>query len=1047
MHKLAEICVKRPVFAAVLILLLAVFGIFAYQRLGVDRFPKVDIPVITVTTVLTGASPEEIETEVTDKIEEAVNSVSGIDELRSVSVEGVSQVYVRFAMEKDVDVAAQEVRDKINGKLNDLPKDIEQPLIEKMDSDSAPVLTVAVMAPVSIREITEYSDKVLKRRLQSVAGVGNVLIVGGQKRQINVQLDPLRLKAFNLTVTDVQKALSRQNIQVPGGTVKQGEREFTLRTLGRVTRPADLGSIAVANKDGHSITINEVATVVDGTEEADSIAQFNETPTVLLNIRKQSGTNTVQVVDYLKARIVELGKTLPAGYRLEVVRDQSVFIEAAVSAVKEHLVLGAILAAAIVFIFLANARTTIIAALAIPTSIIGAFVVLQAMGYTLNVLTLLALTLSVGIVIDDAIVVLENIFRFIEEKKYSPFNAAIAATREIGLAVLAITLSLVAVFMPVAMMSGIVGRFMSSFGITMVGAIVISMLVSFILTPMLASRWLRGVGETSAAEAASAASSKSRGFYHWIETSYAVLLRFSMHHRWIIVLISLGMLAICPLLLSRIPKNFMPDDDESQFQVDVRAPEGSSLEATQLIVTRIARDIRTLNGVRYTIASTADTDQHIANKGSIYVRMTETSERKFNQLQMMNFIRKELLPRYADQKLRISVGLIPVFSSGGMSNVAVQYLVAGPDMKKLTEYAFKMADALRRAPGAVDVDTSLIIGKPELGVNIDRAKADDLGVAVEDVASALRLLVAGDKVSDYYENGEQYEIHVRALADRRATAAQLREMTVPSSKLGSVSLADVVKVNEGTGPSQVDRMNRQRQITITANMEPGASQRALVDAIENEAGRLNMGAEYSSTAVGQSKEMNRAFSAFMMAFILAFIFIYLVLAAQFESWLHPITILLSLPLTIPFMLISLIIFGESLNVLSLLGVMVLFAVVKKNAILQIDHTNQLRKKGMQRYDAIIQANLDRLRPILMTTVAFVAGMCPLLFSHGAGAATNRTISSVVVGGQTLSLLLTLVAVPVAYSIFDDITNFLLHRSPAAAPKPEPEEVPEDATVG
>lgn len=1047
MHKLAEICVKRPVFAAVLILLLAVFGLFSYKGLGVDRFPKVDIPVVTVTTVLTGASPEEIETEVTDKIEEAVNSVSGIDELRSTSVEGVSQVFVRFAMEKDVDIAAQEVRDKINGKLGDLPKDIEQPLVEKMDADSAPVLTVSVMAPASIREITEYSDKVLKRRLQSVSGVGNVLVVGGQKRQINVQLDPLRLKAFNLTVTDVQKALARQNIQVPGGTVKQGEREFTLRTLGRVTRPADLGNIAVANKAGHSITINEVAAVVDGTEEAESLAQFNETPTVLLNIRKQSGTNTIQVVSLLKERIAELRKTLPQGYRMEVVRDQSLFIESSVSAVKEHLVLGAILAAVIVFFFLANARTTLIAALAIPTSIVGAFVVIRAMGYTLNVLTLLALTLSVGIVIDDAIVVLENIFRFIEEKKYSPFNAAIAATREIGLAVLAITLSLVAVFMPVAMMSGIVGRFMSCFGITMVGAIVISMLVSFILTPMLASRWLRGADEKPAG--AGKGSSKSRGFYHWIEVAYAALLNFSMRRRWIVVLVSLGALAICPPLLSRVPKNFMPEDDESQFQVDVRTPEGTSLEATQLIMARIARDIRTLNGVRYTIASTADTDQHIANKGSIYVRMTEPHERAFDQLQMMNFIRKELLPRYADRHLRVSIGMIPAFSGGGVSNVAVQYLVAGPDMRKLTEYAGKMADALRRTPGAVDVDTSLVIGKPELGVNIDRAKADDLGVAVEDVADALRLLVAGDKVSDYYENGEQYEIHVRAEADKRATAAQLRDMTVESKKLGSVSLADVVKINEGTGPSQVDRMNRQRQITITANMEPGSSQRALLDAIENEARRLNMGAEYASTAVGQSKEMNRTFNAFFTAFILAFIFIYLVLAAQFESWLHPVTILLSLPLTIPFMLLSLVFFHESLNTLSLLGVMVLFAVVKKNAILQIDHTNQLRAKGMNRHDAIIAANLDRLRPILMTTVAFVAGMCPLLFSQGAGAATNRTISSVVVGGQTLSLLLTLVATPVAYSIFDDIGNLLRRRTTAPEPPQlaEPEEAPEDMTVG
>jgi HAE1 family hydrophobic/amphiphilic exporter-1 len=1041
MQKLAEICVQRPVFATVLILVLAVFGISSYQRLGVDRFPKVDIPVITVTTVLPGAAPDEIETEVTEKIEEAVNTVSGIDELRSTSVEGVSQVFISFELDKDVDVASQEVRDKINAILNDLPEDIEQPLIEKMETDSIPVLTVVVSGTGSIREITEYADKTLRRRLESVAGVGKVSLIGGQKRQINVLLDPLKLKSFNLTVTDVQRALARQNLQVPGGTIKQGEREFTVRTLGRVSRPEELGLIAVANVGGHTITINELGTVEDGSEEPESLAQYNETQAVLLSVRKQSGTNTVEVVHNLKQRLEDLKPTLPAGYQTAVARDQSLFIEGATEAVKEHLVLGSILAAVIVFIFLANGRTTLIAALAIPTSVIGTFTIINMMGYTLNLISLLALTLSVGIVIDDAIVVLENIFRFIEEKNYPPFEAAIAATREIGLAVLSITLSLVAVFMPIAMMSGVVGRFMSGFGITMSGAIVISMLVSFTLTPMLAARWLKrpngkkngngngnGKGpleEHSIEDVQSEhahSSSKKSGFYHLIEVVYLALLRFSMRHRWVVVLVAAGCMAAIPVLLPRIPKNFLPEDDESQFQVDVRAPEGTSLEATQLAVARIARDIRSLNGVEYTIASTADTEQRIANRGSIYVRLTDTSTRDFTQLQIMNFIRENLLSRYADQDLRIRVSLIAAISGGGMSNAAVQYLLAGPDMEKLTTYSNHLVEVLRKTPGATDIDTSLVIGKPELGVTIDRAKAADLGVSVADVASALRLLIAGDKVSDYYEKGEQYEIRVRAQADRRTTIAHLQDMTVPSTKVGSVTLADIVKVKEGTGPSQFDRMNRRRQVTILANTAPGASQQALIDALENAAKELNMGPEYGTALAGQSREMGKAFRGFFLAFLMAFVFIYLVLAAQFESWLHPITILLSLPLTIPFLLLSLLLFGESLNMFSLLGVMVLFAVVKKNAILQIDHTNQLRAKGIPRNDAIIAANLDRLRPILMTTIAFVAGMFPLLLSKGTGAATNRTISSVVVGGQTLSLLLTLLATPVAYSYFDDLAN-------------------------
>ncbi len=1020
MHKLAEICVHRPVFATVLILVLGVFGVFGYTKLGVDWFPKVDFPIVTITAILPGTAPEEMETEVAEKIEEAVNTVSGIDELRSVSAEGVSQVIVVFKLEKNIDVAAQEVRDKLNRILPELPKELEQPTVEKMDPDASPVITLALSGSFPVKELTEYGDKVLRRQLESVAGVGQATIVGGQKRQINVRLDPAKLRSYGLTISSVAVALQTQNIQVPGGTVKEGAKELTLRTLGRVGAIDELGNIPVVNIAGRVVRISDLGNVEDGAEEPTSLAQFDETSAVLLNVRKQSGTNTVEVIRNVKERLDTILKTIPKGYEVQVVRDQSVFIERSVNTVKEHLVLGSILAALVVLIFLANARTTIISALAIPTSIISTFAVMHYMNFTLNVISLLALTLSVGIVIDDAVVVLENIFRYIEEKSRTPFEAAIAATKEIGTAVLSITLSLVAVFLPIAFMEGIIGRFMVSFGITMASAIVISMIVSFSLTPMLASRWLRPVSNGNGSETHEA-KSKKRGAYHVIESGYLGLLDFSLHHRWIVVLTCIALLATIPFQLKHLRKNFMPDDDQSEFQLSVRTPEGSSLEASQLLMGRISRDIRQFNGVRYTLASTADTAQRTPNLGTIYVRLTDPNERVFSQLDFMDYLRKNLLPRYAAENLRVSVAPVAAISGGGR-NEALQYVIAGPDMKQLEIYCKTVMDKLKEVPGAVDIDSNLIVGKPQYGVVVDRAKAADLGVSVASIAQTLRLLIAGDNVSTYNEKGEQYEVFLRAGAEFRNSIEELALVTVPSLTRGSVPLGDVVRFDKGTGPSQINRLNRTREVTIYGNLGQNASQQGIIDALNAIVADLHMPPEYKTELAGQSKELGRAFRGFIMAFAMAFIFIYLVLAAQFESWLHPITILLALPLTFPFALVSLFIFNQSLNILSTLGVLVLFAVVKKNSILQIDHTNQLRAEGLPRHEAMMQANKDRLRPILMTTVAFVAGMLPLLISSGTGAGSNRTISSVVIGGQTLSLLLTLVATPVAYSLFDDIAN-------------------------
>ena len=1038
MQWLAALCVKRPVFATVLILSLTVIGAFSFTRLGVDRFPKVDFPTVVITTVQPGGAPEQIETEISDKIEEAVNTISGIDELRSVSSEGISQVIVSFILDKDTNVAAQEVRDKVNSVLPLLPKTILQPRVDKFDPDAAPVLSLALSAAKPVRDITEYADKVLRRQLESVNGVGQVLILGGRQRQINVSLDADRLRAYNLTVTDVSRALQAQNIEVPGGRVDQGAQSLTLRTRGRVQRVAEFNDIVIRQKDGHPVRVADVAQVEDGQAEAESIAKVDGAGTVLLQIRRQSGTNTVEVVNDVRGRLTELKRNLPPGYDVRVVRDLSEFIEASIHNVEEHLIVGSILAALVVLLFLTNLRSTIISAIAIPTSIIATFGLIWFMGFTLNSMTMLALTLSVGIVIDDAIVVLENIYRFIEEKHDDQLHAAVDATAEIGLAVLATTLSLVAIFVPVGFMGGIVGRFMKSFGLTMAFAILVSLLVSFTLTPMLAARWLKVErhGEDKH-------SSKDSRVFHAVDVFYTRLLAWSMRHRWIVAAVA-GVVLLSSVPLMRMAhKNFLPQDDQAEFEINVRAPEGTSLESTDVITNRVAAAVRErLPEVAYTLVTIAGDPAKTRNISNIYVRLTPIEQRRRDQFAVMADARTHILPELTST-LRTSVQPVATIGGSGAQAADVQFVINGPDLKTLEDVSQQLLARVKSLPGVVDVDTSLNVGKPELSVQVDRPKAADLGVQIGDAAEALRLLVGGDQVTTFNQGGEQYEVHLRARAENRTTEAAIAAITVPSSRLGSVSLDNVAQLTPGRAPSDISRLSRQRQVTVYCNLLPTASQAEVQNAILAEYAKLNPGSDYRGRFAGRSRELGRAAQNFLIAFALSLVFMYLILAAQFESWLHPITILLSLPLTLPFALLSIIIFQQSLNIFSALGLLVLFGVVKKNSILQIDHANQLKETGLSTHDAIVQASRDRLRPILMTTFAFVAGMIPLIVSRGIGSGTNHAIGFVIFGGQSLALLLTLLVTPVAYSLFDDGAKLRLFgraidrlkRRPRRAPVP------------
>jgi HAE1 family hydrophobic/amphiphilic exporter-1 len=1037
MQKLAAVSIRRPVFATMIVLSLVVVGAAAWLRLGVDRFPAVDLPTIIIRTLLPGASTEEVEILVSQRLEEAVNAVQGIEELRSITGPGASILIISFGLDRDIEVAAQDVRDRVAAILGKLPPDAEPPIVSKFDNESSPVITVALSGPRSIRELTELADKVVKLRLERSAGVGEVQIVGGLERAINIWVDANRLAAYQLPITAVRDALVRQNTDLPGGNVSGPTREHSLRTLGRVGDARAFEGLAVTSINGRTIRLRDVAQVEDGTKEPRSVARLNGVPAVALEVRRQSGANTIAVIEGAKAALALASQALPRDVRAEVIQDQSRYIYAALHEINIHLVLGSILASLVVLAFMRSWRSTVIAAVAIPASVVSTFAMMRALDFTLNSVTMLALVLMVGVVIDDAIVVLENIFRFVEEKRMQPFEAARAATEEIGLAVMATTLSLVVIFVPVSFMSSISGRFLYQFGITAAVAVLVSLLVSFTLTPMMSARLFRAEAERGHAQAAASRG----GFYARLDAGYTRALTFALGHRLLVVAISLVIVASSVPLYRALGKDYLPSGlDEAEFDVQLIAAEGTSLPAMDRMTRAVVEEIRATPGVRLVLASVGGSFLGGVNETRMYVRIAPHDERTFSltrllrgtlrgdpleafrgnyhQRDVMEAVRRRLA-RFRNE-VRVVVRNPQGFRFVG-GFIDIDFVLQGPDLVKLAEYTEHLR---QRAPelGLTDANTTLRIDKPELHVRIDRERAADLGVDTADIATALRLMVGGDaEVSRFYDPtvNDEYDVELRLRESDRNDPASIPRLYVPRAGGGLARLDNLVKVDTARSPSRIDRLDRQREARLRVNVAPGFALADRVEALRAEVARMDLPPAYRTLVSGRAQELERTFTEFLWAFALAIVFMYMILASQFESLVHPLTILLSLPLSVPFALLSMWLAGHTVNLYSALGILVLFGVVKKNAILQVDHTIGLRAAGVERLPAIVQANRDRLRPILMTTLTFVAGMIPLAVGTGSGAEERRVVAVVVIGGQMLSLGLTLLVTPVAYTLLDD----------------------------
>jgi hydrophobic/amphiphilic exporter-1 (mainly G- bacteria), HAE1 family len=1023
---LSELCVRRPVFATMLVLSLVVLGTFSFRDLGVDLFPRADPATVNVSVQLPGASPSEMSTSVVEPFEQALSSIAGIDEMQSRINEGTAQITIKFVLERDINDATSDVREKVGTAMKLVPPQLLPPIIQKVDPDSDPVLSLALSSKtMSLRTLTEIADKQVSRALQSVDGVGQVDLSGTRAREVHVVVDIEKLSAYQLSIDDVKNAVDTENVETPGGTIEQGKAQLLLRTRGRIDAAAKFNNIVVATRNGTAIKVSDIGYAEDAVERPMSAMWMDDgAPAVMVDVRRATGENTIRVIEGVKHQVDLLRRTLPRGVEMTLTKDDSQFIYASIASLEEHLLWGSLLAAAVVMFFIRNIRAVLISSLAIPASIVATFTLMRAMDFTLNNMTLLGLTLAVGIVIDDAIVVLENIFRYVEERHASPLEAAIRGTREVTLAVMATTISLVVIFLPVAFMTGYTRRFVNPFGWTMTFSILVSMIVSFTLTPMLSSRFLR------ASDAGRDQSTKNSGLFRMLISGYTRAIEWSLAHPWVIVAIAAATFATTFPLNAMVGRSFIPNEDMGEFTIHVDAPEGTALDGMAGQVKSLAREMHGIEGIAH-IEILAGAGR--VNHGHLFIKLLPLAERNVTQDQVIARVRRVLAehPSY-----KPSITMRTALGGGEQGNFPVQANLRGPDMARLVEYSMRLLGEAQKTPSLADPKVSVNISNPEVHVDIDRQRAADLGVRMSTIGSTLRLMVAGDDIISYYREGtEQYPVKIRVLEEQRRDIDAVAKLMVPTAA-GLARIDNLGTIERGLGPSMLQRFNHQFSIQLSSDIAPGHALDEASSDLRVLIARLNMSPEYSVKLTGQTKLLEETTTNLIMAIGLASVFVYMVLAAQFESFVQPIIIMLVLPLSVPFALFTLWATGRTLNLWSALGVLLLLGIVKKNSILQVDYANVLRSRGMPLHQAIVEACRTRLRPILMTTAAIVAGLVPTALGIGVGGAQRSAIAMTIIGGQSLCLFLTLVLVPVAYVKFDAFEQWLARqRSRATMPDP------------
>jgi HAE1 family hydrophobic/amphiphilic exporter-1 len=1007
--KLADTAIRRPVFAVMLIAGLVGLGVISIGRLGLDLFPRVEFPLVIVTTVLEGAAPETVEREVTQVLEESINTIEGIRSLRSASSDSLALLFIEFELECDIGEKAQEVRDKISAVRADLPREIDPPVVDRVDPDSTPILAVMLAGPDSIRTLSEYADKRVKVRLERIAGVGSVQLIGNRPREVRVWIDPIRLSGYALSVDDVLAALQREHVELPGGRIETAQREYSVKTKGKLASAALFGDIVVLEHAGRAVHLRDVAVVEDGMAEERTVSHLNGRRGVALLIRRQSGENTVAVADAVKRELAEITTQLPPGYQMLEALDTSRFIRSSIRDVAADLAWGAVLAAVVVLLFLRNARSTLITAIIIPASLLGTITIFYFCGFTLNTMTLMALSLSIGSLIDDAIVLLENTYRHMEGGE-SPPEAASRATDEIGLAVFATNLTNCAVFIPIAFMAGVVGRFFREFGLVASGAVVVSTLIALTWTPMLCSRFLRlqhrQILPYRVLESG----------YGYLEAHYRRVLTWGLGHRAAILALALTSVVAGVVLAYRVPLDFMAAEDRSEFNIWLKLPLGSTVEQTQAAVRTVERELRSPD-VR-AVFSTIGTDvQQRVNEAQLYVQLVHKSDRRATQSAIMHDVRRRL--GALDIGLRdVAVEEVPLFHIPGARNAEIMYTVRGPDVDQLQRHAHNLMTRMRAAGGFVDLTMSYETGKPEIALEIARERAANLGVPALQIGQTISALVAGIKATTFEEKGERYDVRVQVRPEYRDDPTKLDLVRVRAPGGALVPLRNLVTARVGSGPVQIDRDSRTRAITISGNLEAKAAGTADEEVVRF--GReIGISGEYELEAFGPTQRLRETIAAIGFAFVVALIAMYMILAAQFNSFVHPLTIMLCAPLSFIGAFAAVAVSGVALDLMGQIAFLMLMGVVMKNGILLVDYTNTLRSRGRPLYDAVLEAGPIRMRPVLMTTVSTICSMLPVALGTDDGSEWRSPMGIISIGGLFTSTFLTLLVVPVVYTLVDE----------------------------